>query len=307
MDRDRTPVVVAVDHSPQGLWTARSGAQEAARRHRDLRVVHVESPVRSGWFRGPRAAQDACTLNRRASEDLLRRTADAVADLVPGSRVQTAVRSGDAAEVLVDECATALLLVLGGRSGDRLAGPGATAARVVAHAPCPVLVLPGEDTRAPTPGRSVVVGVSCLPGEEAVLTAGFAEAGARGSDLVAVHSWVEPALPPAYRAIGPLVDWAGVRAEEERLLAETLAGYAGTWADVPVRPTVVEARRAPALRSAAATAELLVVGHRHRGPVAGLGSTTRALLHTAPCPVLVVPLIPTARAGRPSGGPRTAG
>jgi nucleotide-binding universal stress UspA family protein len=50
-------------------------------------------------------------------------------------------------------------------------------------------------------------------------------------------------------------------------------------------------RPAPALLDASTAAELLVVGHRHRGRLARLGSTTNGVLHRASCPVAVVPLL----------------
>jgi nucleotide-binding universal stress UspA family protein len=44
-------------------------------------------------------------------------------------------------------------------------------------------------------------------------------------------------------------------------------------------------------------ADVIVVGTRGRGPLAGLllGSVTQRLLHLAPCPVLAVPTRHTAR------------
>jgi nucleotide-binding universal stress UspA family protein len=43
------------------------------------------------------------------------------------------------------------------------------------------------------------------------------------------------------------------------------------------------------LLTVAATAELVVVGHRHRA-FGRLGSVASAVLHRADCPVLVIPL-----------------
>jgi nucleotide-binding universal stress UspA family protein len=53
---------------------------------------------------------------------------------------------------------------------------------------------------------------------------------------------------------------------------------------------VVRDRAAAALLTASTTAELLVVGHRQRGRLARLGSTTHGVLHRASCPVAVVPI-----------------
>ncbi|MFC7572483.1 universal stress protein [Klenkia terrae] len=278
------PVVAAVDHTPGARATVRAAAIEAARRRTPLRLVHVHRPVRRSWFAGP-AATDLGTTTRWAAEDLLQ----AIGDLVPSCRVDTVVRTGHPAELLVDETVTSPLVVLGGRSGSPT-GVGSTAARVVAHAAGPVLVLPDEDDRALVAGRSVVVGVSGGPGDEAVLQAAFEEADARGCELVAVHTWIEPALEPTYQTISPLIDWDSVRDEEQRLLAEALAGLQEKWPGTEVRPALIKQRPAPGLCGAASTAELLVVGHRHHGRVPGLGSTTRSLLHQAPCPVLVVPV-----------------
>jgi nucleotide-binding universal stress UspA family protein len=103
----------------------------------------------------------------------------------------------------------------------------------------------------------VVVGVEGRQGDEEVLGFAFAEAPARGTDVPAVHAWKDVVLDTGIRTVSPLVDWAGVLADEERLLAQALAG----WREV---------------------------GHRKRRP--SLGSTTHGVLHRAACPVAIVPI-----------------
>ena len=80
-------------------------------------------------------------------------------------------------------------------------------------------------------------------------------------------------------------------AEAQRLLAESVAGWRDKEPDVAIREVVVRDRPAVALREAAMSAELLVVGHRHRHVLARLGSTVHGLLHRTPCPLAVVPLL----------------
>ena len=74
------------------------------------------------------------------------------------------------------------------------------------------------------------------------------------------------------------------------MLAEALAGRCNEEPDVPVREVLVRERTARALVSVGLTAQLLVVGHRSRRPLARLGSTTHGVLHRAGCPVAVVPV-----------------
>jgi nucleotide-binding universal stress UspA family protein len=73
-------------------------------------------------------------------------------------------------------------------------------------------------------------------------------------------------------------------------LAARLAGWAEKYPEVEVRRVVERDRPAPALLEQAAGAQLVVVGSRGRGGLAGmlLGSVSHNVLHHSPCPVLVV-------------------
>ena len=102
-----------------------------------------------------------------------------------------------------------------------------------------------------------------------------------------MHAWQEVVLDTSLRTVSPLTDWAGVVADEERILAEALAGWRAKEPDLPVREAVVRDRTARALVAASMTAELLVVGHR-TGRF--LGSTTQSVLSRASCPIVVVPI-----------------
>jgi nucleotide-binding universal stress UspA family protein len=180
-------------------------------------------------------------------------------------------------------------MVLGSRGVGGIAGLllGSTATRVVSHARCPVVVLPDESAVLVRGRRSVVVGVEGRHGDDAVLAFAFSEAAARRIDLVAVHAWEEVVLDTPLRTVSPLIDWAGIVADEVRVLAEALAGWRDKEPDVPVREVVVRDQAAQALIGASMTAEMLVVGHRERRAP---GSTAYGVLNRASCPVAVVPI-----------------
>jgi nucleotide-binding universal stress UspA family protein len=278
------PVVAGVDGSEPSLAAARFAANEARRRGAPLHLVTAVPWPYEGLV-APPPTLDLPALLREAGRTAAASATEAVADADSTTRV----RDGDAVAVLTEESAEAQLVVLGSRGAGGVAGLllGSTATGVVAHARCPVVVLPDDTSVIMRHRRSVVVGVEGRPGDEEILAFAFEEAAARGTDLVAVHAWQDAALEPALRRITPLVDWAGVAADQEHVLDEALDGWREKEPDVVVREAVVRDRPARALLAASTTAELLVVGHRPRRT---FGSTTHAVLHRATCPVVVVPI-----------------
>jgi nucleotide-binding universal stress UspA family protein len=184
------------------------------------------------------------------------------------------------------------VVVVGARGVGGVSGLliGSTATAVAAAAGCPVVVLPDDSTVRISERRSVVVGVECRGRDEEALGFAFTEAAARRTDLVAVHAWQDAALGPGIRTVGPLVDWGTVAADEQRLLAEAIAGWREKQPDVVVREAVVRGRVAASLVATALTAELLVVGRPTHRALGRLGSATHGVLSRAGCPVAVVPL-----------------
>ncbi len=287
-----TPVVVGVDGSDASIRAAVYAAGVARRRSLPLQLVHV-TPWQGEGPDGSAATPEVGAMLREGAELLVRSAATAVEEATGLSDVPATVLDGYPVDVLRSLSQHAALLVLGNHGAGGVTGLllGSTATGVVQHAHCPVVVLPEETGEDVERSATVVVGVEGGGrGDDEVLAFAFEEAAARGAELVAVHAWRDPTLEAAVGGFGPLVDWDGVEEAERRLLAEALAGWAEKAPDVEVREVVVRARPATALLEASATAELLVLGHRHRTWLARLGSTTHGVLHRAGCPVAVVPL-----------------
>ncbi|GAB3182849.1 nucleotide-binding universal stress UspA family protein [Micromonospora palomenae] len=281
-------VVVGVDGSEPALRAVRLAAAEAARRHRPLRVVHgfiwplLRVPV------DPLAgAPPGAGLRHQAEELVARAVAEAEA-AVPGIRVTGEIIDGEASAVLLGETPTAALVVLGDRG---LGGFGAliigsVAVQVATYAQCPVLVARGEEHG----GGPVVVGVDGSPAAREAVEFAAEQADIRGAALHAVHAYRHPASGGP-GDMQPLVyDESQLRAEENRVLVEALAGIGERYPDLPITREVVRDRAVAALTAASRRALLVVVGGRGRGELAGLllGSVSHGVLHHSACPVAVV-------------------
>lgn len=283
-------IVAAVDGSPSALDAVRWAADEAARRGLELRLLHAVSVAAiayGGAYAWPKDYFDAM---RQAGHDYLADAASKAQQLHPDLSVTTELIEGGPIPVLVDASEHAALLVLGSRGLGGFTGilTGSTAIATIARAHCPVTVVRGEQPDAKGP---VVVGVDGSPTSETALAWAFEEASSRGVELVAVHGWTEFASENSYAfARQFVVDWDVVQTKQEEQLAERLAGYGDKYPDVTVRRVVEGGRARQLLLEHARGAQLVVVGSRGHGEFGGLllGSTSQALIHHAPCPVLVV-------------------
>ncbi|QJY48973.1 universal stress protein [Pseudonocardia broussonetiae] len=292
------PVVVGVDDAPHALRAVRWAAAEAARLDVPLRLVGATGPP--GEHLPGRAGR------HRALEAMLARArvaAEAMMNDTGAGAVQTQVRRGVPSTVLVDESRAARLLVVGDRGTSRLEGvlAGSVAVALLRRAACPVVVVRGpERDPAHEAGRPVVVGFDATPAAATALDVALDAAAARGVELVVVHTTPEPVGgPDADLLVAPAVARAVLDEVEQRVATEQVtARTAGH--DVAVRMVAGRGRAAEVLLAEAARAQLVVVGSRGRGELAGLvlGSVSTLLVHHAGCPVTVVGPLAAARAGR---------
>jgi nucleotide-binding universal stress UspA family protein len=140
---------------------------------------------------------------------------------------------------------------------------------------------------------TIVVGIDGSDRSRAALRWAVDEATLRHDRVLAVHAWelpVVPALdippapdPPVY--LPELI--AEVQEGAEALAEREVAEFVNE--SVKVEPLAVEGPAASVLVEVAEDADLLVVGSRGRGGLAGLllGSISQQVVQHAPCPVVI--------------------
>ena len=166
---------------------------------------------------------------------------------------------------------------------------GSVSSGLVHHARCPVAILhedallDADAERAP-----VLVGIDGSPESQAAIAVAFDEASRRGVGLTALRAWGDVSV------LDPIVSfpgrgWQHLRAVEDTLTAESLAGWSERYPDVAVTRVVVRDDPARQLVATSESAQLVVVGSRGGGGFAGmlLGSVSAAVMLLARVPVIV--------------------
>lgn len=287
-------IVVGVDGSDSALHAAHWAADEAARRRVSLRLLHaVDSPVltQTVGFGSLERYLDALT---SVGQKRLTEAETAVRQEYPDLEVTLDLRTTSPVPALIEASDDAKMVVLGSRGLGGFAGilAGSTVVTLAAHGHCPVAVIRGRRFNEPPPAYgAVVVGVDGSLASDSALAMAFDEASLRGVHLVAVHTWTEYVSDLSYAYARQFdVDWSEVETKESELLAQRLADWQEKYPDVTVHRVVTRDKPVRCLLEQAAEAQLLVVGSRGRGGLAGmlLGSTSQALIHHTPCPLLVV-------------------
>ena len=284
------PVVVGVDGTESSQRAVRWGAMEASRRRVPLRLVTAFGWPSERYVGHPRIAKNyrGQLLDQVRGE--LAGAAAIAALAAPHIKIEQQLTVGYPIPVLMGEAEHAVLVAVGDRGAGGIEGAiaGSVALGLAAHAPCPVVVVPGSERDLPAvPAPPVVVGVDGSPTSESAIAFAFECASVRNAPLVAVHTWLDRTAGPT---LEPMLDWAAIEAEERQVLAQRLAGWADKYPDVRVEHVVTLDRPAASLLKHAAAAQLVVVGSRGRSRFTArvLGSVSNALVHRCPCPLAVV-------------------
>ena len=287
-------VVVAVDGSEASKNAVRWAANTAMKRGIPLRIASSYTVPQFLYAEGmvpPKELFDDLQAETLEKIEAARAVAHEVA---PDIKIGHTIAEGSPIDMLLEMSHDVTMVVMGSRGMGGLSGMvmGSVSASVVSHASCPVVVV-REDNHVTesTKYGPVVVGVDGSEVSQKATHYAFAEAAARGAELIAVHTWMDMQVQASLAGLSAAqAEWAEVEKEQGALLTERLAEFQAEYPDVPVKKVIARDRPVRALADAAAGAQLLVVCSHGRGGFKGmlLGSTSRALLQNAPCPMMVV-------------------
>jgi nucleotide-binding universal stress UspA family protein len=290
------PVVVGYDGSPASSAAVDWAAAAAARRNTTLQVLtavdYASVPV---W---PGASTEYL---RDVAMDQARSVADEgvsrALSVGAGVQASSVPAAGGAAGALVEASRAASLLVLGRAEHGAFTSAllGARSLTVIAHACCPVMLVPTGPVLPPGPGHPVVVGVDGSPAATSALAFAADVAAGWGAPLTVMSVWQVPSSETWARAYWDAAPQdSGLhnakRQRAEQVVQEAVNRVRAEHPDVDVTGQAVEGRAGQALAAASADAGVVVVGSRGHGGFTGmlLGSVSHAVLHAARGPVAVI-------------------
>ncbi len=280
------PIVVAVDGSERNRSAVTWAAAEAAAAGCEIILVTAveDHSVATPYF--------SIHSQEQAALDMLTDARNAVRRLVTEQVVATDVVTGSPVHVLLDRAQNARLLVVGkrGLGGFARVIVGSTSIAVAGRAKIPVAIVPDDWRQEDHMDAPVVVGIDPYRPEQHPIRLAFRRAERMGVRLVAVHGWE---TPTAYSGDAfALADRASQWEQEAHAeFDKVLDVWRARFPDVEVEAVRSHSHPAMAVLDAAERAQLVVLGRHADGKLGGFafGSVTRAVLHYAECPVMVVP------------------
>lgn len=283
MTKQAESVVVGYDGSERSLDAVRWAAGWAARVGRHLTILAVD-PLAAHWAPLRPELPPADRADVRA-------LAVSVTQDHPDLRVDVDFQWGDPAELLVRAGREGHDIVVGSRGLGQLRGlvVGSVSAAAVTYSHGHAVVVVPSGTPGFDRTRPIVVGFDGSP--ESIAAARFAldqarTWGVRMIVIAAAHLPVVTSTTAGFDATALTAAIEGLHEAARADLDPILADYP----DVSVTFRAEVGPPALSLAEASADASLIVVGSRGRGGFAGLllGSTSRAVLHAARCPVAVI-------------------
>ena len=287
-------IVCAVDGSEASKTATKWAANTAVKRGIPLRLVSSYSMPQFLYAEGMVPPQELYEDLEAETLEKIEEAKKVAIDFVPEVDVSHQIEEGSPIDMLLDLSEQCTMIVMGSRGLGGLSGMvmGSVSAAVVSHAECPVVVVrednPLDETTKYGP---VVVGVDGSDVSQQATEVAFAEADARDSELIAVHTWMDMQMQSSLAGVtAAQADWNEIEQQQISLLEERLQPLVEQYPNVQVKKVITRDRPVRALAEQAEGSQLMVVGSHGRGGFKGMliGSTSRALLQSAPSPLMVV-------------------
>lgn len=287
-------VVVAVDGSEASANAVRWAANTAAKRGIPLRLAASYTMPQFLYAEGMVPPQELFEELQAETMTTIEDAQSIAREVAPDLKIGYTMVEGSPIDMLLEMSTKATMIVMGSRGLGGLSGMvmGSVSAAVVSHAKCAVVVV-REDNEVTETNKygPVVVGVDGSEVSQRATEFAFEEAQARGARLVAIHTWMDMQVQASLAGLSAAQqEWKEIEGQQQQLLEERLEPMLERFPDVDVEMVISRDRPVRALVENAHDAQLLVVGSHGRGGFRGmlLGSTSRALLQSAPCPMVVV-------------------
>ncbi len=274
-------LVVGVDGSDASLLALRWSVAVAERAGVPVRVVEAWSYPRLSVISGAGDLAGPEEMDRRTVQDLQALIAKECGNVPDYVRPQPL--RGPAAGALLQTVTPTSVLVLGSRGLGGFTGLllGSVSRECAAHAPCPVVIVRGEEPTL-APGTLILVGKDGTPGAAAALEWAVNLGKMTGAEVATLFAW-----KPAPSEVRPRL--------AERLQSSARAAVEAWTEEVgnDVRAIEVEGDPRDRLVEVAETrkARLLVVGRGETGGVRRrpIGAVASAVLEQSTTPVAIVP------------------
>lgn len=287
-------VVVAVDGSEASNNAIRWAANTANKRGVPLRLAASYTMPQFLYAEGMVPPQELFDELQTETMETVEAARTIAHEVAPDIKIGYTIAEGSPIDMLLEMSSDVTMIVMGSRGLGGLSGMvmGSVSAAVVSHAKCPVVVV-REDNQVTDTNKygPVVVGVDGSEVSQRATEFAFEEAQARGAKLVAIHTWMDMQVQASLAGLAAAQqEWNVIEDEQTQLLHDRIQPLLERFPDVDVDMVITRDRPIRALEDSAKDAQLLVVGSHGRGGFRGmlLGSTSRALLQSAPCPMVVV-------------------
>lgn len=287
-------IVVAVDGSKASHVAVQWAANTAKKRGLPLRIATSYTMPQFLYAEGMVPPQELFEELTAEAMERVNAAKQIAREIAPDLKIGHTVAEGSAIDMLLELSKRSTMIVMGSRGLGGFSGMvmGSVSAAVVSHSTCPVVVVREDNAVTPeTKYGPIVVGVDGSEVSHLATELAFVEADARGAELVAVHTWMDMQVQSSLAGLSAATQlWEEVGDDQKEQLNECLADLTEKYPDVTVKTVVTRDRPVRALTDYSQGAQLLVVGSHGRGGFKGmlLGSTSRALLQSAACPMMVV-------------------